>query len=48
MAYSADYEEADIAEATINTIVKMIITVGTVIVVIVLLLLWGWMKKKAR
>ena len=45
MAYNASYEEGDIAEAVINTIVKALITVGTLVVVIVVVWLYTWVRK---
>lgn len=46
MAYNSSYEESDIAEATINTLVKALITVGTLVTVIVVVMLYAWIKKK--
>ena len=46
MAYNSSYEEGDIAEATINTLVKGLITVGTLITVIVVIMLYAWVRKK--
>ena len=46
MAYNASYDEADIAEATINTIVKVLITIGTLITVVVVVMLYSYVKKK--
>jgi len=45
MAYNSSYEEGDIAEAVINTIVKGLITVGTLVVVIVVVWLYTWVRK---
>jgi len=46
MAFNATYDESDLTEATVNTIVKGILTVGTLIVVIVVVSLYVWLKKK--
>lgn len=46
MAYNASYQEGDIAASVINTIVKMLITVGTLITVIVVIMLYGWFRKR--
>ena len=51
MAYNAtaesfDYSEGDIAESTINTIVKSVIIVGQLITLIVIVALYNWAKKK--
>ena len=46
MAYEATYEEGDIAEAVINTIVKGIITVGTLITVVVVVMLYTYVRKR--
>lgn len=46
MSYNASYEEADIAEAVINTIVKALITVGTLVTVVVVVFMYQWVKKR--
>lgn len=46
MAYNASYEEGDIAEATINTLVKGLVTVGTLVTVIVVVWLYAYIRKK--
>jgi len=46
MAYNASYQEGDIAAGVINTIVKMLITVGTLVTVIVVVMLYSWFRKK--
>lgn len=46
MAYTPDYTEADLEEASINTIAKAIISVGGFIVIIVLIFLFAWVRKK--
>ena len=45
MAYNATYDEGDIAEATLNTVVKAVITVGTLITILVVAFLWKTMRK---
>lgn len=45
MVYNASYEEGDIAEATISTLVKALVTVGTLVTVIVVVMLYVWIKK---
>lgn len=46
MAYNASYAEGDIATATVNTIVKAVLTIGTLITVIVITMLYVWLRKK--
>lgn len=46
MVYNATYTEGDIAEASINGIVTVIITVGSLITLVVLVVLFVFMKKK--
>lgn len=46
MAYNASYEEGDIAEAVINTIVKAVVTIGTLITVVVVVMLYNYVKKR--
>lgn len=48
MAYTAQYDEADLSSATIDAIIKAMIIVGQFVTLIVLLLLWGWMRKRAK
>jgi hypothetical protein len=45
MAYSANYTEADISASVVNTIAKVLITVGTLITVIVVVMLYSWVRK---
>ena len=45
MVYNATYDEGDIAEATLNTVVKAVITIGSLVTIIVIAWLWGSMKK---
>ena len=46
MAYNASYEEGDIAESVINTIVKGLLTVGTLVTVIVAVSLYVWARRR--
>jgi hypothetical protein len=46
MAYNATYDEGDIAESVVNTIVKALITLGTLITVIVVVGLWVWIRRR--
>ena len=46
MAYNASYAEGDIAESVINTIVKGLLTVGTLITVIVVVSLYVWVRRR--
>lgn len=48
MAYNASYEEGDIAEAVISTLVKALVTVGTLVTVIVVIFMYGWVKRNWR
>lgn len=45
MAYSAVYEEGDIAEGTLNIIVKGILTVSSFLTLIVVVFLYIWVRK---
>lgn len=45
MAYNASYDEGDVAESVINTIVKMLVTVATLVTVIVVVMLYSWLRK---
>lgn len=45
MAYNSTYDEGDIASSVVNTIVKALLTVGTLITVFVVVFLYVWMKK---
>lgn len=45
MAYNASYEEGDIASATINVIVKIVITVGVFVTVLVTVWLYSMFRK---
>ena len=46
MAYNSSYDEGDIAESVVNTIVKALITLGTLITVIVVVSLWVWIRRR--
>lgn len=46
MAYNASYTDADIASSVVDTIVKAVLTIGTLIVVIVVTMLYVWIRKK--
>lgn len=46
MAYNSTYEEGDIAGATINLIVKIVLSVGTLITLVVVVFLYSFVKKK--
>ena len=48
MAYNATYTEDDITGASINLIVKVVLTVGTLITIIVIAYLWKFGKKSMR
>lgn len=48
MAYNSSYEEGDIAESVINTLVKGLITIGTLVTVIVVVMLYAWVRKNFR
>jgi len=48
MAYNASYDEGDISEGVINTIVKGLITVGTFATLIVVVVLYTWARKNLR
>lgn len=48
MAYNASYNEGDIAESVVNTLVKGLVTVGTLITVIVVVFLYNWIRKNVR
>lgn len=43
---SFDYQEGDLSDATISTIVKAFIVIGQFVVLIVLIMLYNWIKKK--
>lgn len=45
MAYNSTYSEGDISASVVNTIAKVLITVGTLITVIVVVFLYSWVKK---
>ncbi len=46
MAYNASYTEGNIAEAVINTIVKAVVTIGTLVTVVVVVMLYTYVRKK--
>jgi len=46
MAYNASYEEGDIAESVISTIVKMLVTLASLVTVIVVIMLYTWFRKR--
>lgn len=48
MAYTPDYSEGDLSSSVIDIIVKGIVTLGLFATIIVLILLWGFLKKRAR
>jgi ABC-type uncharacterized transport system permease subunit len=48
MAYNATYVEGDLAEASINGIVKVILTVGSLITLVVLVFMFVYIKKKVK
>jgi len=48
MAYTAQYDEADLSASVIDTVIKVFIIVGQFITLIVILFLWAWLKKKTR
>jgi len=48
MAYTASYTEADLSASVIDTVIKVFIIIGQFITLIVLLLLYNWMKKRAK
>jgi len=45
MAYNASYAEGDIATSVISTIVKAVITFGTLITVVVVIFMYAWVRK---
>jgi len=45
MAYNATYDEGDIAESVINTVVKAVLTVSLLSTVIVVAFLYAWVRK---
>ncbi len=46
MSYNSNYEEGDIASATINLIVKIILGVGALITLVVVVFIYSFVKKK--
>jgi len=46
MAFNASYDEGDITEATVDTIVKVFLTIGTLITVIVVVGIYTWVRKR--
>ena len=46
MAYNSTYDEGDIAESVVNTIVKGLITVGTLVTVVVVVALYVWIRRR--
>ena len=48
MAYNASYSEGDIADATVDTIVKAVLTVGTLITIVVVSMLFVYVRKKMK
>ena len=48
MAYNATYDEGDITGASINIVVKSILTVGTLITIIVIAVLYKMGKKAVK
>jgi len=46
--YTAIYAEGDIAEATISTLVKMLITVSTLLTILVVVVLVKWIRKSYK
>lgn len=46
MAYNSSYDEGDIAESVVSTLVKGMLTVGTLITVIVVVALYVWIRKR--
>lgn len=48
MTYQASYDEGDIATSMISTIVKVLVTVGTLVTLIVVVYMFVWLKKKFK
>jgi len=48
MAYTATYDEADIAPVVIDALVKFMAVIGTFAVLIGLVLLYNWFRKNTR
>lgn len=46
MAYNATYTEANIADATVNTIVKAILTIGLLITIVIVAVMYAWVRKR--
>jgi len=46
MAYTPDYTESDLSASIVDTIVKVILVVGTFITIIVLVMIWNFLKKR--
>lgn len=46
MAYTPSYTEADMSASIIDTVVKVLILVGTFATLIVILFMFAWAKKK--
>lgn len=45
MSYNSTYSEGDISASVVNTIAKVLITVGTLITVIVVVMLYTWVRR---
>jgi len=48
MSYNASYTDGDIASATVDTIVKALLTVASFVTLIVLVYMFVWLKKKIK
>jgi len=48
MAYTPDYTESDLSAGIVDTIVKVILVIGTFITVIVLVFIYGFLRKKLK
>ena len=46
MVYNATYDEGDLGESVVNTIVKAVLTIGSLITVVVVIFLYVWVRKK--
>lgn len=48
MAYNSTYAEGDIATASLDGIIKVILTVGSLITIVVLIAMYTYFKKKVK